>query len=116
MVAGWEKRQAENQVALVESEVIASHRRRMGRDQTITDPQHYLGILERKPGALRNGVPFQDLPRPIALVPLVNGESGQDQHGHRNYEYPQGKGGGDRAFVEVLRVAREHGQNPWVGC
>jgi len=36
--------------------------------------------------------------------------------GHRNYEYPQGKGGGDRALVEVLRVAREHGPNPWVGC
>jgi hypothetical protein len=47
VVAGWEKGQAENEVALVESEFIASHRRRMGRDQTITDPQHYLGILER---------------------------------------------------------------------
>ncbi|GAC1485165.1 MAG: hypothetical protein NVS2B11_10950 [Acetobacteraceae bacterium] len=26
-----------------------------GRDQLICDPWHYLPILERKPGALRNG-------------------------------------------------------------
>ena len=40
--------------------VIAEHARRFGRDQLICDPWHYLPILERKPGALRNGVPFLD--------------------------------------------------------
>jgi hypothetical protein len=40
--------------------VIAEHVRRFGRDQLICDPWHYLPILERKPGALRNGVPFRE--------------------------------------------------------
>ena len=38
--------------------VIAEHARRFGRDQLICNPWHYLPIPERKPGALRNGVPF----------------------------------------------------------
>jgi hypothetical protein len=48
--------------------VIAEHARRFGRDQLICDPWHYLPILERKPGALRNGVPFLDWAR-LAKVP-----------------------------------------------
>ncbi|MDQ3524901.1 MAG: IS21 family transposase [Chloroflexota bacterium] len=39
--------------------VIAEHARRFGRDLLICDPWRYLPILERKPGALRNGVPFR---------------------------------------------------------
>jgi len=27
--------------------------------------QHYLTLLERKPGALRNGAPFRELPQPL---------------------------------------------------
>ena len=53
---------------LEESAVIATHSRRMGRDKTITDPQHCLSMLERRPGALRNGLPFQNLPRPITAT------------------------------------------------
>ncbi|MGL6044167.1 MAG: IS21 family transposase [Sandaracinobacteroides sp.] len=75
--------------------VIAEHARRFGRDQLICDPWHYLPILERKPGALRNGVPFLDwdLPAPIRLV--------------RDRILKQPKG--DRAFVELLMMAREVG-------
>jgi transposase len=75
--------------------VIAEHARRFGRDQLICDPWHYLPILERKPGALRNGAPFLDwdLPTPIRLV--------------RDRILKQPKG--DRAFVELLMMARELG-------
>ena len=38
----------------------ASIARRFGRDQTIYDPWHYVPVLARKPGALRNGAPFKD--------------------------------------------------------
>ena len=62
------RRYVDRIVVLMESEVIATHSRRMGRDKITTDPQHYLSVLERKPGALRNGLPFQNLPRPITLV------------------------------------------------
>jgi hypothetical protein len=29
------------------------------------DWQHYTPLIERKPGALRNGAPFADLPKPL---------------------------------------------------
>jgi hypothetical protein len=78
--------------------VIAQHTRRFGRDQLICDPWHYLPILERKPGALRNGVPFREWELPIAIQ-LV-----------RDHILKQPKG--DRAFVELLMMAREVGLEP----
>ena len=76
-------------------EVIAAHPRVFGRDQLICDPWHYLPVLEKKPGALRNGAPFVawDLPRPIQTV--------------RDHILQQAKG--DRAFVELLMLAGEAG-------
>ena len=38
-----------------EDEIVAEHPRRFGRGQTVYDPWHYLPVLARKPGALRNG-------------------------------------------------------------
>ena len=76
-------------------EVIAAHPRVLGRDQLICDPWHYLPVLEKKPGALRNGAPFVtwDLPTPIQAV--------------RDRILKQPKG--DRAFVELLLMAGETG-------
>jgi hypothetical protein len=39
---------------------VAEHRRCFGRGQTVYDPWHYVPVLARKPGALRNGAPFKD--------------------------------------------------------
>ena len=44
-----------------DGEIVAEHARRFGRDQTVYDPWHYVPVLARKPGALRNGAPFKDL-------------------------------------------------------
>ena len=85
-----------DQVRIVaERKVIAEHERRFGREQLICDPWHYLPVLEKKPGSLRNGAPFVEweLPVPIQLV--------------RDRVLKQPKG--DRAFVELLLVAREVG-------
>jgi transposase len=48
-------------------ECISSHKRSFERDKTFCDPLHYLRVLERKPGALRNGVPFQNWALPLGL-------------------------------------------------
>ena len=40
---------------------------RFGRGETIYDPWHYVPVLARKPGALRNGAPFQDWVLPSAM-------------------------------------------------
>ena len=36
--------------------VVGEHPRSFGRDRTISDPWHYVPVLARTPGALRNGV------------------------------------------------------------
>ena len=75
--------------------VMAAHPRAFGRDQLICDPWHYLPVLDKKPGALRDGAPFVawDLPKPIQMV--------------RDRLLKQPKG--DRAFVELLMQAGESG-------
>ncbi len=54
--------------------VVGTHPRLFGRDKVAYDPWHYIEVLERKPGALRNGAPFKDwdLPAPLnaARTPL----------------------------------------------
>ncbi len=58
---------ADTIVVMFEGECVAQHPRCFQRDQMIFDPWHYLPVLRRKPGALRNGAPFKDwdLPRSI---------------------------------------------------
>jgi len=92
-------RSTATQVSVVaDGTMIAQHARRFGRDQLICDPWHYLPILERKPGALRNGTPFREwnLPQSIQRV--------------RDRILKQPKG--DRAFVELLMLARDAGLEP----
>ena len=80
---------------VAEGQVVAEHLRRFGRDQLICNPWHYLPVLEKKPGALRHGAPFQDgdLPAAIRVV--------------RDRILKHAKG--DRAFVELLLLARQVG-------
>ncbi|NLA35239.1 MAG: transposase family protein, partial [Actinobacteria bacterium] len=47
--------------------IVGEHSRCYGRDQTIYDPWHYVPVLARKPGALRNGAPFKDWVLPGAI-------------------------------------------------
>ena len=49
---------------------VAEHRRCFNKGHHELNPLHYLALLERKPGALRNGRPFRewDLPKPIEEV------------------------------------------------
>jgi transposase len=47
--------------------IVGSHPRSFGRDQTLYDPWHYVPVLARKPGALRNGAPFRDWVLPGGL-------------------------------------------------
>ena len=71
-----------------DGEIVAEHARRFGRDQTIYDPWHYLPVLARKPGALRNGAPFKDWTLPPAI------ERVRRRLGHH--------GDGDRQMVGIL--------------
>jgi len=86
---------AERIVVLCNNEVVADHPRHFRRDQIIYDPWHYLPVLVKKPGALRNGAPFKDwdLPQGLARV-----RSKLKSHAD-----------GDRQFVKVLGAVLDHG-------
>jgi transposase len=45
--------------------VVAQHERLADKARTRYDWQHYIPLVQRKPGALRNGAPFADLPEPL---------------------------------------------------
>src|SRR5207253_1769775 len=47
--------------------IVAEHPRSFGRGETVFDPWHYVPVLARKPGALRNGAPFKDWVLPAAM-------------------------------------------------
>ncbi len=81
--------------AVADNREIADHPRKFGRDQLICDPWHYLPVLERKPGALRNGIPFREWDLPSAIRTVRDHILGQSR--------------GDRAFVELLQIASQHG-------
>jgi len=48
--------------------VVACHSRSFDRNKTHYDWQHYIPLIERKPGALRNGAPFADMPEPLQCL------------------------------------------------
>jgi transposase len=73
--------------------VMASHLRCFERNQTRYDWQHYIPLIERKPGALRNGAPFADMPEPL-------------QHLRRQLLKREG---GDRIMDRVLAVVPKSG-------
>lgn len=76
-------------------EVVAEHPRLFGRNQVHYDPWHYVPVLARKPGALRNGAPFIDWSLPPGLSALRKA---------------LGKGNdADRRFVRVLAQVPEEG-------
>ena len=86
---------AERIVVLLGDEVVADHPRHFRRDQIIYDPWHYLPVLIKKPGALRNGAPFKDWDLPPALTQV---RAKLKQHAD-----------GDRQFVKVLGAVLDHG-------
>jgi hypothetical protein len=67
---------------------VASHERLGDESQTRYDWQHYIPLVQRKPGALRNGAPFADMPE--ALQQLRRGLLRES--------------GGDRVMAQVLAI------------
>ena len=86
---------AERIAGLFNDEIAADHPRHFRRDQTIYDPWHYLPVLLKKPGALRNGAPFKNRDLPPSLA-QVRGLLAQHADG-------------DRQFVKVLGAGLDHG-------
>jgi len=74
---------------------VAEHARHHGRGETVYDPWHYVPVLARKPGALRNGAPFKDWVLPAALERVRRKLAGSDD--------------GDRQMVAILATVLTDG-------
>ncbi len=88
---------ADKLFVVAEEKVIAEHQRVFTRDhnmkgKTIYNWRHYLAVLQRKPGALRNGAPFNEFPASFKQL--------QKQL----LKHP----GGDREMVDVLALVLHH--------
>jgi transposase len=77
---------------------VGVHKRHLGRDKVIYDPWHYLAVLERKPGALRNGAPFRQWELPDAMNDVR--------------KLMEERSDGDRQFVGVLTAVGRYGLEP----
>jgi transposase len=84
-------------VVAAEGQIVCEHMRIIERShhlpgRTIYDWRHYLAVIQRKPGALRNGAPFADLPEAFKRL--------------------QGtllkRPGADREMVEILALVLQH--------
>jgi len=76
-------------------QLVGEHPRCFGRDQTVFDPWHYVPVLARKPGALRNGAPFKDWLLPAGL--------------ERIRRKLAGSADGDRQMVAILAAVLSDG-------
>jgi transposase len=79
---------ADRVVIRQDGRIVAEHERSFGRGKTVYDPWHYVPVLARKPGALRNGAPFKDWLLPGALERIRRKHAGSDE--------------GDRQMVKIL--------------
>ena len=75
--------------------IVGEHTRCFRRDQTIFDPWHYVPVLARKPGALRNGAPFKDWVLPASLERVRRKLAGAED--------------GDRQMVKILTTVLSDG-------
>ena len=73
--------------------IVASHARVANAGHICYDWQHYIALVQRKPGALRNGAPFVDMP-----TPLLRLRQGLMRHD-----------GGDKTMAQVLNCVPSHG-------
>jgi transposase len=78
---------------VADGQEVARHGRSFERDQTFYDFTHYIGIIDRKPGALRNGAPFAEMPEPLV----------------RLQRHLLKQSGGDRVMADVLGAIPRHG-------
>lgn len=83
-------------VIAAEGQILCEHARIVDRShhpgRTVYDWRHYLAVIQRKPGALRNGAPFAEMPDGFRRL-----------QGHLLK-----RAGGDREMVEILSLVLQH--------
>jgi hypothetical protein len=84
---------AEGQTVCIHDRIIERSHHKPGR--VIYDWRHYLAVIQRKPGALRNGAPFVEMPDAF----------------RRLQDHMLRKEGGDREMVDILSLGLHHDED-----
>jgi hypothetical protein len=84
-------------IVVAEGQILCGHSRIIERShhlpgRTIYDWRHYLAVIQRKPGALRNGAPFTEMPEAFRQLQGVMLK----------------RPGGDREMAEILALVLHH--------
>jgi hypothetical protein len=84
-------------VIAAEGRILCEHGRLIDRShhlpgRTIYDWRHYLAVIQRKPGALRNGAPFTEMPDAFRRLQALLLR----------------RAGGDREMVDILALVLHH--------
>jgi hypothetical protein len=77
--------------------IVGEHARCFGRNEVIYDAWHYVPVLARKPGGLRNGAPFKNWVLPSAMEKVRRKLKAADD--------------GDRQMVSILTCVLSDGLN-----
>ena len=83
---------AEGQAVCKHARIIERSHRKPGK--VIYDWRHYLAVIQRKPGALRNGAPFTEMPDAFRQL----------------QDHMLRKEGGDREMVDILSLVLQHNE------
>ncbi len=83
---------AEGQTVCEHARIIERSHRKPGK--VIYDWRHYLAVIQRKPGALRNGAPFTEMPDAFRQL----------------QDHMLRKDGGDREMVDILSLVLQHNE------
>jgi len=87
----------ERLVIAAEGQILCEHQRIFERShhlpgRTVYDWRHYLAVIQRKPGALRNGAPFTEMPNAFRQL----------------QSHLLKRAGGDREMAEILALVLQH--------
>ncbi len=90
----------ERLVIVAEGQTVCSHERIIDRShrkpgKVIYEWRHYLAVIQRKPGTLRNGAPFTEMPDTF----------------RRLQDHMLRKEGGDREMVDILSLVLHHDES-----
>ena len=80
-----------------QDKIIASHVRSYGREDEVLEPQHYLPVLLRKPGAFARATPILKWPLPPVYETY-----------HRQLQERREGSGGTKEYIQVLMLLKDH--------
>jgi transposase len=92
-------------VIACQDKIIARHARSYGREEEVLEPQHYLPVLLKKPGAFARATPILQWPLPPVYETY-----------HQRLRARLGGGAGTREYIQILMLLKDHARHEVTGA